>query len=314
MEAGRAGRSESGGPTGAPVATCAVILAGGLRPSRLIEATGRATLDLWIDRERRVLDCWLERLGEILGPSARVLVVPSASCPAPILHDDRAELVQEERDFRGPAGVVRDVVGEFIGSVVVVEAARLLTCSLRGMLDAHGGNGAWITVARQHDESPSGIYMMRAEALEMVPARGFMDLKEQLLGKIGDRVGVVDLPGAGALPLRTRRQFLDASAYLRSAGSAGDATTSVWWTPDAHSRGTISARAEVHESASILDSVVMPGARIGRGSLVARSIICEGAEVRPGARVVDSVATHAGVSIDARASEMRAPRGVRALR
>ncbi len=292
---------------------CAIVLAGGLRPSRLIEQCGCATLDLDLCGGRRVLDLWTDLIAEVLGKDAPILVVPSASCPVPDLTHSKARLVVETGDYRGPAGVVRDAVSQIEGDgpVLVVEAARAVTGSLRGLLQTHHARKALATVGRNPDASPAGIYVLQREAIEMVPGRGFMDLKEQLLPKIREvgTVEVVDLDAPGALPLRTRRQFLDAASWI-SRGIGAESATGIWWTPASGAWSEIAENARVEPDAQIVDSVVMRGARIGAGALVARSIVCPGCVVAPQDRVVDGVVGQSGVSVDRPAHRRRRSRSM----
>jgi len=280
-------------------------LAGGLRPSRLIEQTGFATLDLEISPGRRVLDLWVDLLSDALGEDTPVLVVPSRSCPLPDLSRSRARLAEETGDYRGPAGVIRDVVSqaEGDGPVMVVEAARAVLGTLRGLLQSHVTHGAIATVGRNPDGSPAGIYLLERSAIDLVPRRGFMDLKEQLLPRVGEvgMVRVSDLDAPGAMPLRTRRQFLDAASWL-SRGCDGESATSIWWSPSSGTWRVIGEEAHLDEGSQIVDSVVMRRARIGARSLVARSIVCPGSVVPSGSRVVDSVVGRGGVSVDLPAS------------
>ncbi len=280
---------------------CAIVLAGGLRPSRLIEQTGFATLDLDISPGRRVLDLWVDLLTDALGEEAPILVVPSRSCPVPDVAHSRAELIEEPGDYRGPAGVIRDVVSHIdaAGPVLVLEAARAVAGSLTELVHSHVSCGASATVGRNPDGSPSGVYLLERAAVELVPARGFMDLKEQLLPRVRSLgpVRVFDLEEPGALPLRTRRQFLDAASWL-SRGCGAESATSIWWTPSSGAWHEVGEDVRLDEGAQVIDSVVMRGARIGAGALVARSIVCPGCVVPPGARVVDGVVGRSGVSVD----------------
>lgn len=292
---------------------CAIVLAGGLRPSRLIEHTGIATLDLDLGPGVRVLDHWVELLHDALGEDAPILVVPSRSCPLPDLSDTSARLVDEAGDYRGPAGVIRDVASQAGGDgpVMVVEAARGVLGSLRGLVRSHVAHGALATVGRNPDSSPAGVYLLERSAIDMVPRRGFMDLKEQLLPRVREvgSVRVFDLKAPGALPLRTRRQFLDAVSWL-SRGHGGESATSIWWTPSSGTWRVIGERAHIDDGAQVVDSVVMRDARIGARSLVARSIVCPGSVVPAGTRVVDSVVGRSGVSLDRPAPRMHRSRRV----
>jgi len=77
-----------------------------------------------------------------------------------------------------------------------------------------------VTVAANADGSPAGLYIVSAECLATIPSRGYVDLKEQWLADLrsqGRSIGVHTLPGDGALPLRTSREFIDATRKITPA-------------------------------------------------------------------------------------------------
>jgi glycosyltransferase involved in cell wall biosynthesis len=257
-----------------------ILLAGGLRPSPLAAAAGCSVLDLWPNPDQTVFDCWLDRIAELAGELSRVV-------PVRVVHDANTNppwpgsrscgqllIEQEPRPLRGPAGILRDLCRDYGPQehVLVAESARLLTCPLVPMLAEHARLGADVTVASNPDRSPAGIYLVRCGVLDLVPAAGFVDLKEQWLPRAVDAglsVRVHDLPGPGALPLRTRRQFLAAAAASGSRVVC---------------RGGL-----IGPDASVLDSIVMPGAVVGPMAIVMRSLLCPGSRVRAGANIVDAV-------------------------
>jgi hypothetical protein len=135
--------------------------------------------------------------------------------------------------------------------------------------------------------------------LDLIPRIGFMDLKEQLLGRAVERgfhVAVCDLKAGRPVRIRTRRQLLSAS------GAAHPLTASTRNGLLARSRfgaNCICDGAEVAESAHVLDSVVMPGARVEEGAVVVRSVVFDGGIVRRGVAVVDCCVSTLGVFTDA---------------
>jgi hypothetical protein len=156
--------------------------------------------------------------------------------------------------------------------VLVAEAARLLTCPLEPLLADHALHRADVTVASNPDHSPAGVYLVRCGVLDLVGPLGFVDLKEQWLPRAVDAglsVQVHELAGSGALPLRTRRQFVDAAA------------------PDG-SR-VVCAGGLIGPEASVVRSIVMPGAVVGPMAKVVRSLLCPDSRVRAGANIVDAV-------------------------
>ncbi len=277
-------------PARIDLAAC-IVLAGGLRPSPLASATRRSVLDLWLTPHHTVLDCWLDRFAEIAaGMPAPIRVAHDSILPPPCPSARLRDRVIIERDpqaIRGPVGVVADLCTAYAPNqhVVVVEAARYLSASLQPMLLEHVERQADISVAANPDGSPAGIYVIRCGALDLVPAAGFMDLKEQWLCKAVDaalNVRVHWFPGPGALALRTCRQFLAAARVANDALGG----------PIARGSGglrVICPGVLIGPGATVVDSIVMPGAIVGANAVVARSLLCPHARVEQEADVVEAV-------------------------
>ena len=263
-----------------------VVLAGGLKASPLQAACPVSVLDLPLASGVSVLSALLHRVGEVataLAQRVETIVVHGAPVPAPRDADAPAgvalRVVEEARRWRGAAGVVRDA-GEHAppdADVLVLEGARWFGTSLAPLVEEHRRSGYGATVARLPDGAPAGAYVLARAALELVPARGFMDLKEQFLTRVvstGGRVRVHALPAPGSVGLRTRADLLWAS---RAAGGR----------PDGGS--LVDSDAAVDPSAQVVDSVVMAGAQIGEGAVLARSIALRGARVAAWSEVTDAV-------------------------
>jgi NDP-sugar pyrophosphorylase family protein len=108
---------------------------------------------------------------------------------------------------RGPAGCVRDAGLPTSADVfVVVDGATVPTADLKKIVEAHTERGAALTVVANEVDlpleaplSPTGIYVFSRRTLELVPPRGFQDLKEALiprLNSLGEAVMVHAIPGA----------------------------------------------------------------------------------------------------------------------
>lgn len=265
-----------------------IMLAGGLRPSPIVQATGRSVLDLWIGRSETVLGRWIRLLDELRTAQGRrfptraihdaVLPPPWPLVPQPA--DLRFEL--EPAPLRGPAGILRDVCLRYPDDAVilVVEAARAFTGSLAVLAERHVASCADITVAANADGSPAGIYFIRRSTLGVVPAIGFMDLKEQWLGRAqasGSWVRVERLTESTSHQLRTPRQVLEAARSM--------------WGSSTRGFSLICERAQIMPGAVVRDSVVMPGAVIESDATVNRSLICPKTRVQAGSDIADAVIT-----------------------
>jgi hypothetical protein len=237
------------------------------------------------------------------------------------------ELVVDPEPDRGPAGVVRDLVlgreapgrdtraRTPVGRVVVVEGS--LPPVVRGddlvrMLEAFGGNegpGA-IRIAVGLGAVPAGLFALDGAAVARISAVGFVDLKEQLVSAVvsaGGDVRALRLDAAvhrardraGYLAAVAARHARDAEAAMGAEHGASGQEASEHETseqeatvhPSATLRGAslVAREGVVGEDALLIDSVVLPGARIGARAVVARSVVPPGVEVPESGLVVDEV-------------------------
>jgi len=284
-----------------------VLLAGAIKPSPLVQATGFSTLDLLVGPDVTLLDEWGRRLLEIGIEPRDVAAVHGANVPPPNATPGTIAMkIRRERDhLRGPAGAAKDAAASLGGDaglgpgagLVIAEAKRYPGVSLAPLLKAWHETGADIVVARNPDRSPAGLYAARAGLLDLVPGRGFMDLKEQWLGKAvesGARAVVVDLPPPGALPVRILPQYLRVA--LRDSPLERFATGVLG--PESPRHAVVSPAARVDPTADLIDAVVMEGGVVSAGAAVVRSVVCPGGRVEPGAQVVDAVVTESGERSD----------------
>jgi hypothetical protein len=285
---------------GLSLAAC-ILLAGSLRPSPLTVATACSVLDLHLNARETVLGVWLRQFGamaEAFGQRPVVKIIHGLIAPPkrdlPIATPLEVKFQEDAQQFRGPAGAVRDACQEYPpeATVVVAEASRYVSGDLTRMLADHVSRGCDITVGVNNDNTPAGLFVVRCETLSLIQPRGFTDLKEQWLRKAveaGRSVRVYRLRDGYSYELRTREGF------LRAAGAAGGITSSAACTGAVATVPTGSAGEGLPEGVSIgpravvVDSVVMPGARIEEDVVVARSIVCAGAKVGAGGTVIDGV-------------------------
>jgi NDP-sugar pyrophosphorylase family protein len=146
---------------------------------------------------------------------------------------------QEDPTPRGPAGCVRDAwSGSDAETVVVVDGTTIPVVDLQAVLDAHFKTGAAMTVVvdetptacatcrsrwcancsgplpsqvgRPGVQTPSGVYVFDRRAFDLVPERGFLDIKENLIPKLyeaGELVATFGVPAATP-------RVINASTYL----------------------------------------------------------------------------------------------------
>ncbi len=207
----------------------------------------------------------------------------------------------EDAEPRGPAGCARDAVAmtseATAKTFVVIEGTLVPTLDFGAMLEAHRRSGAAATVVVEFDRrrrgmtsgvrrQPAGIYVFERSALESVPAHGYQDIKEGLLGRLsaaGEHVAMHEVHGLSA-------KVLDYSSY---------AAVSRWLVSRSIERpallphyvrdgeGMHHPSAFVHPSARLVGPVLLAeGARVeadavivGPASIGERTIIAAGALV-----------------------------------
>lgn len=284
-----------------------VLMAGGFSPPPLGVAVGCSVLDLHLTPEQTVLGRWLWAVSTLhrAGVVEAGMCLCGGSTPLPQSTVGSFRTIVDKNDYRGPAGSLRDACETLAPetTIIAAEAARCCTIDLGRLLGRHAQSGAEVTVGRNADQSPAGVYLLRRSVLDTVPHAGFMDLKEQWLGKLvaaGREVRVHELRESGATLLRTRAEFLDAMhlcSGIERPGTAGDLEPRVL-RQTRRAGSVVCGGAEVSPEAVLVDSLVMPGARVEAGALVARSIIASGCVVRAGEELVDAVVGPGGVTRD----------------
>ncbi len=296
------------GDRGSPAASVVfVLMAGGFSPPPLGIAAGCSVLDLHLTREQTLLDRWQWAVSTLdrAGVAGERLCLCGGSTPLPAHTPGTIKVIADSSDYRGPAGALRDACEKFEPetTIIAAEAARCCTIDLARMLSRHTTSGADVTVGRNADQSPSGIYIMSRAVLDSVPHAGFMDLKEQWLSKLlgeGRDIRVHELREAGALPLRTRAEFLHAMSLCSDETDhphhGGLEPRVLSQTRRAGS--VICEGAEVATDAVLVDSLIMPDARIESGALLARCIVASGCVVGEGQEIVDAVVGPSGITRD----------------
>ena len=264
-------------------------------------------MDLHLTAESTVVDRWLWSISTLdragLAGDRLCLCGGSAVLPSSTLGGFKTVL--DRSDYRGPAGALRDAC-EGIPSgttIIAAEAARCCTIDLSRMLTTHRLSQADVTVGRNADQSPAGIYMISRALLGTVPHAGFMDLKEQWLAQLiakGRHVQVHELRAQGAIPLRTRAEFLRG---MRACNGWDEGERGGGLEPRIV-RGTrrvgsvVCEGATVADDAVLVDSLVMPGARVGAGALLARCVVGPSGVVGDGVELLNAVVGPAGVVRD----------------
>lgn len=289
------------------IAGC-VLLAGGLVPSPLVENARRPSLELSLTARQTVFDRWCDVLFDaavgdrapLTRPVLQVVHSGPPYRPTRDFNDPRFDVITQEEpgSYRGPAGVLRDVTDRYHDDdvLLVAEAARYIAGGLSQFINDWARIRPDVLIARHPGGKPAGIMLVRRGSLELVPNEGFMDVKEQWLPKVvraGLKVWTSETRDFQPYPLRTREQFLEASAVAAGVASTEANAHAVLGPPRVLGTGIdksrVSDAAQVAQGAVIADAIVMPGAVIGTGAIVVRSIVCPDAVIEPNAEIVDRI-------------------------
>ncbi|MBI4581893.1 MAG: NDP-sugar synthase [Planctomycetes bacterium] len=229
---------------------------------------------------------------------------------------------------RGPAGSLRDAALVSPAELfVVIYGTVVPRLDLVTLLAAHRTADACVTVvatrsgtrrrATEGDLEPAGIYVFSREALKLVPAKGYQDIKETLLPHLyaqGKRVithvvghcaagRVLDTPSyisvcRWAVTRMSRESGMD-SQYLRRDEAWIHETAHV--SPTAQLIGPMIIEPDCVVGAEALivgPTTVGAGSTLGPRTVVSRSIIWSGCQIGSNAILDDCVLTD-GTRIDA---------------
>lgn len=272
-----------------------IILAGGLRDVPLEEALGVPLLGLPIQHDRTVVQLWADVLAPFDAIERPIKVVTSSKKKAdrllPVLAADRFRLLTDPFPHRGTAGVLADIrmtLPEMKHSVdyfLVLDQSGCPPRSLGSFL-AKLSEGDDIVIGVSSFDRLAGVLAFKPKVLELVPAVGYQDFKEQTLV----------IARESGLHIAAHNTTVEA---VRIDHLTGVLDSVKYWATSAPecehvSRSFFEGDCSIHESvkasdAIIVDSICMQGSVIGAGAVVARSIIGPNVTIPEGIRVTDSV-------------------------
>jgi hypothetical protein len=288
-----------------------ILLAGQVGRNPFADNIGRSILDLPIEAGRSVLDLWLERLRAFVGAEGlsrlEVVVSVDANGHLPTVREHLeegpgvgghvvVEVVRDPSDYRGTAGVVRDLTKGYRDEdwILVGAANQVLREPLEDLFEALAARGESVSLSVSSGSDLAGLFLLRCARLRDVPDVGFVDLKEQAIPG-GSRshapLAAVRRPAGSTLPVRTLPEYIRALRVLHGEGRDGSAREDPFaetWKPVF---SIAEEGAQVASGATLLDSVVLSGARVEAGAAVARSVVCPGGVVRSRACITESVVT-----------------------
>lgn len=281
-----------------------VLLAGAVGANSLASRLGRCVVDLPLAASFRLLDVWTRRVREYLSQvepgfsDPEVLILAGEADPLPTVvaveGGPRVRAVRDAQDYRGTAGVLRDLCDGFRDDehVLVGTASQCPDEGLISQLVAEADPASGVTLSAARDGAPSGLMLIRCGALRQVTSVGYIDLKEQALPRIASTTGVrvVESPVGVSPPIRNIRSYLDAvQSWHRSGSLRGMSSLSPFeerWKP---SFSVVEAGAKVAANARLHDSVVLSGGVVESGCEVVRSVVGPGGVARRKDRVLDQL-------------------------
>lgn len=217
-------------------------------------------------------------------PPLRVLVENTFD-PAAAGRPDLADLFVTDRDrYRGTGGVLRDAAEALDDDarILVLTASEVDEDDLAAAIDTVGSIDADVVLCRRADYSPAGLWSVRARCLRGISGVGYADFKEQVLADLAKtaeiRVATLARSDGHRHAIRDLNSYLACVADLRADGASD-----------------VIAEPDVQRSpeAIVVGSVLLRGAVVEPGAVVARSVIGPGVRVRSGQTVVDAVRTNA---------------------
>jgi mannose-1-phosphate guanylyltransferase len=214
---------------------------------------------------------------------------------------------------RGPAGCLRDLK-EWGGAetMLAIQGTGWYDFDVAAMVKDHRQHGAAITVGAKACGNgsglmePAGVYLVESSALDLIPAVGYHDIKEQFILKAigaGMHVQCHQLVGSATL-IHSPEHYLAAMSEAIARGAAdlpaafvgrsggGAVHQSALVHPSARLSGAvwIDENAVVEEGAVLIGPVVVgAGARIGAGAIVRRTVVMREARICAGAEVFSDV-------------------------
>jgi NDP-sugar pyrophosphorylase family protein len=277
-----------------------ILLAGQVRATPLSAAIERSLLDLPVADDRTLLDLWRDevaRLAEELGREAlvaRVVIDRAGTMPEHVPNGSTSRVdVRMERDpydFRGTAGVLRDVSKDYAPDswVLVVSAAQLPLTPLSELLAALRASGGDFSLLSHAGGMPMGTMLVRCGCLTGVADVGYVDMKEQALPQIRleHRVTVVSRTAPTALPVRSVADYVQALRVLHGGSDRHNELEDPYaerWRP---TFTIVEEGAHVEPGSHLQDSVVLRGGVVEGDAIVVRSVVCPGGRVRRRERVV----------------------------
>ncbi|MEX2671525.1 MAG: hypothetical protein WD294_05375 [Phycisphaeraceae bacterium] len=276
-----------------------VLLAGGVRETKLSSILPSSLLDLPLESNLTVLDQLMQQTDDLATHLGREsldvrLLIGRLSKDFAVSPEASRSNVCVERDpfdYRGTGGVLRDIGTKYEEDdlVLVGNGSQVFVDPLRELAESLAADGGDVGVVAHRDGTPSGLMLVRCGCLKAIPASGFIDMKEQALPLIAQhhRVMVTMRDRPSTLPIRTLTDYLYALRLHHLRAKDQTALDDPFREDFEPTFGVVQEGADVDPSARVHDSVVLRGAKVAAGAILVRSLVSSGATVRRDQRIVD---------------------------
>lgn len=286
-----------------------LLLTGSVRPTSFDEAISRSPVHLPLlltggsasQGILTVLDQWQKAASDLrtFWPTLKLRVIGASATEGTRSSSppDWVALEADPREYRGTAGLLRDLVADYADDdiVLVAPGRRVMMTSLLRAAREIGPEEITIFASRGED---AGLMAARVGILRRAKEVGFEDFREQFLPRlVGERCQVVlkDLPDFDSVPVRTAADYIAALRIMHQAHSAshkglvgGDGSDELReeWRP---TFSIVEPGAEIGIGARLFDSIVLAGAKVGPGAVLGRCVVGPRGVVSANARLLDAL-------------------------
>jgi hypothetical protein len=273
-----------------------VLLAGSVRPSELQRAAGRPLMDLPIAANRSLGTEWARVVSEFrdaIGRSTLPLLVTANSAsgtPRDIAALTHTTVRTDTEEPRGSGGSLRDIAAELPRDAFLLVASghSLPRTSLLPVLVRMSRPDDDIVIHTNAESHPTGIFLIRCEAVAGLPVKGFVDLKEQAFPQLASRyrVRIARDPSPSPIAIRSLHGYISALRVVAAGPNPmSEATFEDWMCTFTITEDG----ASVDPSARLHDSVVLRGGQVNSRASVVRSLVGPEGVVASGDEVFDDL-------------------------
>ncbi len=281
-----------------------MVLCGSVHTSPLARSVGRSLVDLPLLGGKSIVQRHYEGVQKLWEKHKldslrmRLIYDKDGQVPAGVQNAEPGRCVVE-RDpspIRGVAGLLSDATEgiEDDRYIVVCNGAVVFLEPLHELVESMAVTESDVSFVASSDGSPVGVWLIRCGLLRSIKPVGYIDLKEQALDMWRDdhRVRVVQRYRPYAMTTRSLSEYVEALHAIAGGYTSGSSLDEDPYREDWESSFQVAEPgADIDPEARMHDAIALDGSRVGKGAVVVRSVLCDGAVVQPGAIVADQVVT-----------------------